>query len=211
MVLKEIKILSFLPCDSCIRAKMAVFTGDWPNWLPTDGHTLAKTHIYKSKIYFSENLLVDRSVLCVSMVLCLILDSPEPWLGPVVCMKILSSCSYPPGQWCNCEHREILGFPFLLLSDWSYSVFCHGRSKFSTATMSCIQISNTLVGYCWCVVKPFIAVLMLYSSDGAVVLWGVPYIGWAHGPRYGWSMRQASAMLLVPDKIYTRIQKLQWM
>ena len=25
------------------------FTGDWPNWLPMDGHTLAKTHIYNSK------------------------------------------------------------------------------------------------------------------------------------------------------------------
>ena len=48
--------------------------------------------------------------------------------------------------------------------------------KFQAANMSHIQISNTLVGYCWCVVKPFIAVLMLYSSGG-VVLWGVPYIG----------------------------------
>ena len=45
-------------------------------------------------------------------------------------------------------------------------------------TLSCIQISNTVVSYCWRVVKPFIAVLMLYSS-GAVVLWGAPYIGWA--------------------------------
>ena len=44
--------------------------------------------------------------------------------------------------------------------------------------LSRIQISNTLVGYCWRVVKPFIAVLVLYSS-GAVVLWGAPYIGWA--------------------------------
>ena len=26
-----------------------------------------------------------------------------------------------------------------------------------------------------------------------------------HGPRYGWSMRQASAMLLVPDNISQRI------
>ena len=54
-----------------------------------------------------------------------------------------------------------LAFPFLLLSDQSYS-FCCERSKFSTATMSHIQVSNTLVGYCWHVVKPFIAVLMLY-------------------------------------------------
>ena len=44
-------------------------------------------------------------------------------------------------------------------------------------SLSHIQISNTLVGYCWCVVKPFIAVLMLYSS-GVLVLWGAPYIGW---------------------------------
>ena len=29
--------------------------------------------------------------------------------------------------------------------------------------VSHIQISNTLVGYCWHVVKPFIAVLMLYK------------------------------------------------
>ena len=43
--------------------------------------------------------------------------------------------------------------------------------------LSLIQISNTLVGYCWHVVKPFIAVLMLYSSGGAVVLWGAPYMG----------------------------------
>ena len=43
--------------------------------------------------------------------------------------------------------------------------------------LSHIQISNTIVSYCWHVVKPFIAVLMLYSS-GVLVLWGVPYIGW---------------------------------
>ena len=43
--------------------------------------------------------------------------------------------------------------------------------------MSHIQISNTVVSYCWHVVKPFIAVLVLYSS-GVLVLWGVPYIGW---------------------------------
>ena len=35
-----------------------------------------------------------------------------------------------------------------------------------------------------------------------LVLGGAPYIGWGadvHGPHCGWSMRQASAMLLVPD------------
>ena len=73
--------------------------------------------------------------------------------------------------------------------------------------MSRIQISNTLVGYCWRVVKPFIAVLVLYSS-GAVVLWGSA-LYWmgadVHGPRYGWSMRQASAMLLVPDNFHENV------
>ena len=68
----------------------------------------------------------------------------------------------------------------------------------------CHHVSYTnkqyFVGYCWHVVKPFIAVLMLYSS-GAVVQWvlgavGAPYNGWAwcawaslwleHAPSY-WS------------------------
>ena len=73
--------------------------------------------------------------------------------------------------------------------------------QLGTKMLSHIQISNTLVGYCWCVVKPFIAVLMLYSS-GAVVLWGstLYWVGMdVHGPCYGWSMCQALAMLLVPD------------
>ena len=74
--------------------------------------------------------------------------------------------------------------------------------------MSRIQISDTLVGYCWRVVKPFIAVLVLYCSGGAVVQWwcasamgsALYWMGMdMHGPRYGWSMCQVLAMLLVPD------------
>ena len=49
MVLKEIQDPPLLPCDSCIRAKWLYFAGDWPNWLPLVGHTLAKTHVYNSK------------------------------------------------------------------------------------------------------------------------------------------------------------------
>ena len=69
--------------------------------------------------------------------------------------------------------------------------------------MSHIQISNTLDGYCWHVVKPFIAVLMLYSSGcssamGSTLYWVSADV---HGPHYGWSMRQVSAMLLVPDTV----------
>ena len=53
-------------------------------------------------------------------------------------------------------------------------------------------------------VKPFIAVLMLYSSGSASAMGSALYwVGMdVHGPRYGWSMRQASAMLLVPDMIH---------
>ena len=73
--------------------------------------------------------------------------------------------------------------------------------------MSHIQISNTLVGYCWHVVKPFIAVLMLYSSGCSSAMGNALY--WMgvdmHGPHYGWSMHQASAMLLVPDTWNGRI------
>ena len=66
--------------------------------------------------------------------------------------------------------------------------------------LSRIQISNTLC-LLGVLVKPFIAVLVLYKN-GVLVLWVVPYIGVGtdvHGPHYGWSMHQASAMLLVPD------------
>ena len=67
--------------------------------------------------------------------------------------------------------------------------------------MSRIQICNTLVSYCWRVVKPFIALLVLYSSGSSSAMGSTLY--WmgvdVHGARYGWSMRQASAMLLVPD------------
>ena len=115
------------------------------------------------------------SILCVSMVLCLVLDSPEPWLGPVVCTKILSSCSYPPGQWCNCEHGWILGFSFspslwlvLFLLPWEEQVqHCHHVS-YTNKQYSC--------SYCWCVVKPFIAALVIYKWRlGAM---GAPYNGW---------------------------------
>ena len=49
MVLKEIQDPLLLPCVSCIEQKWLYFTGDWPNWLPTVGHTLAKTHVYNLK------------------------------------------------------------------------------------------------------------------------------------------------------------------
>ena len=71
----------------------------------------------------------------------------------------------------------------------------------SIILLSRIQISNTLLVIAGVLVKPFIAVLMLYSSEGSSAMGNALY--WMgtdmHGPRYGWSMCQASAMLLVPD------------
>ena len=68
--------------------------------------------------------------------------------------------------------------------------------------MSCIQISNMVCVLLGVLVKPFIAVLMLYSAvvlcsalESALYRVGMD----VHGPCYGWSMRQALAMLLVPD------------
>ena len=135
------------------------------------------------------------------MVLCLILDSPEPWLGPVVCTKILSSCSYPPGQWCNCEHGWILGFSFspslwlvLFLLPWEEQV------------QHCHHVSYTNKQYsCWLLLacgKPFIAVLMLYMS-GVRGTMGAPYNGWVQmccSLTMAGACTQASVLLLVPDK-----------
>ena len=123
----------FCHVSAISEQKWLFCAGEWPNWLPTVGHTLAKTHVYKSKYTSLRIYWLTGSVLCVSTVLCLILDSPEPWLGPVVCTKILSSCSYPSGQWCNCEHGWILGFsfspslwPVLFLLPWEEQVqHCH--------------------------------------------------------------------------------------
>ena len=80
--------------------------GIWRIWLPTVGHTLAMTHVYNVK-YTSLRLNgLQIYPVCVHSPL------PDPWLSwaliePVVCTKILSSCSYPPGQWCNCEHWKM--------------------------------------------------------------------------------------------------------
>ena len=103
MVLKEFQDPLLLPCAGHIEQKWLNMQGVWPNWLPTVGHTLAMTHIYNSKY---TSLRLRMVFLCVHGPL------PDPWLSwaliePVVCTKILSSCSYPPGQWCNCEHWKM--------------------------------------------------------------------------------------------------------
>ena len=88
-----------------------------------------------------------------------------------------------------------------LLSDHIIYLFVNNTTHKILTGVSHIQISNTLVSYCWRVVKPFIAVLVLYSSGCSSAMGSALY--WVsvdvHESRYGWSMRQASAMLLVPD------------
>ena len=142
------------------------------------GHTLAKTHIYKAKYTSLRTYwLTDLSCVCPQS-LCLILDSPEPWFGPVVCMKILSSCSYPPGQWLQLwtwvdpwlsffPSLWLVVFPLL---PWEEQVQC------------CHHVSYTNKQYsCWLLLasgKAFYCCARAGTRIGAVVLWGAPYIGW---------------------------------
>ena len=58
---------------------------------------------------------------------------------------------------CSMTHPELPCLHFIVVS--------------YTNKQYCVVIAGMLV-------KPFIAVLVLYSS-GVLVLWGVPYIGWA--------------------------------
>ena len=71
--------------------------------------------------------------------------------------------------------------------------------KFFHLILSCIQIGNTLVGYCWHVGKAVYCcahAVQCSSALGSTLYWVGADV---HGPCYGWSMHQALAMLLVPD------------
>ena len=141
------------------QSKMAVLCRGM-TWLPMVGHTLAKTHVYKSKYTSLRTYLVDCDPFCVcpqSSAWSLTLLSLD--LDQLYAQRSYLAAPTLLGNDATVNMGGSLAFPFLLLSDQSYS-FCCGRSKFSAATMSHIQISNTLCGYCWCVVKPFIAVLV---------------------------------------------------
>ena len=126
---KKSKVPLLLPCDGRIEQKWWNMQGIWPNWLPTVGHTLAMTHVYNLKY---TSLRLRMVFLCVHGPL------PDPWrswalIEPIVCMKILSSCSYPPGQWCNLWTLEKWAFLFSfsltglsLLMPWEEQVQrCH--------------------------------------------------------------------------------------
>ena len=158
MVLNKVQDPLLSPCASRIEHKWLDMQGVWPNWLPTVGHTLAMTHVYNLK-YTSLRLLMV--FLCVSTVLCLILDSPEPWLNQLYARR---SCLAAPtllGNDATLNTGKWLSFSPSL---WLVLVFyCCGRSKFSAATMSRIQIIMLYLFIAWCDGKPFIAVLVLYK------------------------------------------------
>ena len=174
MVLKEIQDPLLLPCAGCIEQKWLNMQGIWPNWLPVVGHTLAMIHVYNLKYTSLRLLMVCKSVLYVSTVLCLILDSPEPWLNQLYAWR---SCLAAPtllGNDATCEHWK-MAFLFsfsltglsLLLPQEEQVQHCHHVS----------YTNNTL--YSWykygVLVKPFIAVLVLYMKCCASAR-GVPYI-----------------------------------
>ena len=143
------------------------------------GHALAKAHIYKSKYTSLRTYwLTDLSCVC-------------PWSSAWSSTLLSLDLDQLYGQ------RSYLAAPTLLGNDATRE---HGLDPWLSFSPSlwpvlflllpweeqvqhCHHVSYTnkqyFVGYCWHVVKPFIAVLMLYSSSGAVVLWGAPYIRWA--------------------------------
>ena len=154
--------------------------GEWPNWLPTVGHTLAKTHIYKSKYTSLRTYwLIVIHPLCGPQSSAWSLTLLSLDLDQLYAQRSYLAVPTLLGNDATVNTGGSLAFPFLLLSDQSYS-FCCGRSKFSAATMSHIQIINTLCGYCWHVVKPFTAVLVTTVVQVVVGLgaMGVPYNGW---------------------------------
>ena len=119
--------------------------GEWPNWLPMVGHTLAKAHVYKSKYTSLRTywLTVIRSCVCPwSSAWSLTLLSLD--LDQLYARRCYLAAPTLLGNDATMNMGGSLAFPFLFLSDQSYS-FCHRKSKFSAATMSHIQISNTLV------------------------------------------------------------------
>ena len=61
--------------------------GIWPNWLPTVGHTLAKTHVYNLK--YTSLRLIDWQIYPV----CVHSPLPDPWLSWAL-------------NWTSCMHED---------------------------------------------------------------------------------------------------------
>ena len=149
MVLKGIQDPLLLLCESRIEQKWLNMQGIWPNWLPTFGHTLAMTHIYNLKYtsvrtYWLTNLscVCPRSSAWSLTLLSLDLNQLYAQRSCLAAPTLLGNdATVNTGRWLSFS-------PSL----WPVLVFyCHGRSKFSTATMSHIQISNTccICLACW--------------------------------------------------------------
>ena len=164
------KIISFLLCSCHVKENGYKMQGIWPNWLPTFGHALTMTHVYNLE-YTPLRLMV-----CKICPVCVHSPLPDSWLSWAL-------------WWTSCMHEDPIKLllPFWALmqlvntgrwlsfspSLWPVLVFyCCGRSKFSTATMSRIQINNNaILSYiAWCDGKPFIAVLVLLVLGALVVV-----------------------------------------
>ena len=98
MVLKENQDPLPLLCECCIRAKMAVLCREQPNWLPAVGHTLAKTHVYKSK--YTSLRTYWLTVICP---VCVHGPLPDPWLSWAL-------------AWTSCMHKDPI---WLLIPSWA--------------------------------------------------------------------------------------------
>ena len=129
--------------------KWLFYAGEWPISLPTVGHKLAKTHIYNSKHtpweligwWWSVPVCPWSSAWSLTL-LSLDLDQLYTW-------RSWSSCSYPPGQWCNYEHG---GDPWLFLFSFSLtSLIPVAMGRASSVLPPCLGYKYKLRV---CMVKP---------------------------------------------------------
>ena len=95
---KKSKILSFCHVIAVSEQKWLYFAGDQPNWLSMVGHTLAKTHIYKSKYtslrtYWLTNLscVCPQSSAWSLTLLSLDLDQLYAWISYLAAPTLLGN------------------------------------------------------------------------------------------------------------------------
>ena len=111
---------------------------------------------------------------CVSTVLCLILDSPEPWFGPVVCMKILGLLLLP--SWAMMQLWTRMDTWLSLFSFSLSGLIPVAVGRAGSVLPPCLGYKYKLRVCVW-LAGIFIAVLIIYKWRlGAM---GAPYNGWA--------------------------------
>ena len=125
--------------------KWLYFAGDWPNWLPTVGHTLAKTHIYKSKYTSLRTYwLTDLSCVCPQSsarsltLLSLDLDQLSAQRSYLAAPSLL-------GNDATVNMGRSLAFLLSFCLTSLITSFAMGGASSAPSTMSHIQISNTLL------------------------------------------------------------------